>query len=168
MSKENKQKIIAIDFDGTLCENKWPDIGEPNMKLIWHLTEQREKYGAKLILWTCRNGMKLKAAVEWCAERGLIFDAVNENLPEVVEWMGGDTRKIFADEYIDDRAVFSKYGMTNGDLVRMLDNKQLAEYMCENDDHCDNSTVVPKGIECSTTPCKLCMEAWLDKEVEKC
>ena len=23
------QKAIAIDFDGCLCENKYPDIGEP-------------------------------------------------------------------------------------------------------------------------------------------
>lgn len=23
-------KIIAVDFDGTLCENKWPEIGEAN------------------------------------------------------------------------------------------------------------------------------------------
>ena len=22
-------KIIAVDFDGTLCENNWPEIGEP-------------------------------------------------------------------------------------------------------------------------------------------
>jgi hydroxymethylpyrimidine pyrophosphatase-like HAD family hydrolase len=101
---ENKPKIIAVDFDGTLCENKWPEIGVPNMKLIWNLTELQQKYGAKLILWTCRSGEKLEEAIQFCEERGLMFDAVNENLPEVIEWMGGDTRKIYADEYIDDRA----------------------------------------------------------------
>ena len=46
----------------------------------------------------------LTESIEWCKERTLIFDAVNENLPEIIEMMGGDTRKIFANEYIDDRA----------------------------------------------------------------
>ena len=94
--------IIAVDFDGALCENKWPEIGEPNKELIAYLKKHQEA-GDKLILWTCRVGEILKNAIDWSAEQGLIFDAVNENLPEVLEWMGGDTRKIFANEYIDDR-----------------------------------------------------------------
>lgn len=102
MSGEKRAKIIAVDFDGTLCENKWPEIGEPNEKLIWYLREQQAA-GAKIILWTCRVGDRLEEAVRFCYEQGLIFDAVNENLLEVLEWMGGDTRKIFADEYINDR-----------------------------------------------------------------
>ena len=61
--------------------------------------------GAKLILWTNRRGEKLEEAVRWCAARGLAFDAVNENLPEVIERFGGDTRKVFADEYLEDKAV---------------------------------------------------------------
>ena len=113
---KTKQKIIAVDFDGTLCENKWPEIGEPNMQLIWHLIEQREKYQNKLILWTCRAGEKLEEAIEWCNSRGLIFDAVNENLPDIIEMMGSDTRKIYADEYIDDRARYSWYLPTEEDL----------------------------------------------------
>ena len=40
-----------------------------------------------------------------CAEQGLIFDAVNENLPDMIEKFGGDSRKIFADVYIDDKAL---------------------------------------------------------------
>lgn len=95
-------KIIAVDFDGTLCENKWPEIGEPNKELIAYLKERRAA-GDKLILWTCRVGEVLKNAVEWSAEQGLIFDTVNENLPETLNWMGGDSRKIFANEYMDDR-----------------------------------------------------------------
>lgn len=95
-------KIIAVDFDGTLCENKWPETGEPNWGLIAYL-KGRQAAGDKLVLWTCRVGGILKDAINWFAERGLIFDAVNENLPEVLEWMGGDSRKIYAHEYIDDR-----------------------------------------------------------------
>lgn len=95
-------KIIAVDFDGTLCENKWPEIGEPNRELIAYLKE-RQAAGDKLILWTCRVDEILKNAINWSAEHGIIFDAVNENLPEIVSSFGTDTRKIFANEYIDDR-----------------------------------------------------------------
>lgn len=97
-------KIIAVDFDGTLCENNWPEIGKPNEKLIEYLRNvSANGAGAKLILWTCRTGELLQNAIDWCSERLLYFDAVNENLPETIEWMGGDSRKIYADEYIDDR-----------------------------------------------------------------
>lgn len=97
-------KIIAVDFDGTLCENNWPGIGAPNEELIEYL-RNRKKDGDKLILWTCRVEDMLQKAVEWCKERNLVFDAVNENLPEIIENFGSDTRKIFANEYIDDRCL---------------------------------------------------------------
>lgn len=97
-------KIIAIDFDGTLCENEWPEIGDPNIELITYLKEE-QKVGSKLILWTCRVGEMLKNAVEWCSKQGLIFDAINENLPEIVKSFGTDTRKIFANLYIDDHNI---------------------------------------------------------------
>ena len=91
--------IIAVDFDGTLCENKYPEIGEPNMELIDFLMNCQLN-GDKVVLWTCRNEEQTKAAVDWCSEKGLVFDAVNENLPEIITEFGGDTRKIFANVYI--------------------------------------------------------------------
>lgn len=101
-------KIIAVDFDGTLCTNKFPEIGDSNESLIEYCkTVQRG--GNKLILWTCRNGRPLVEAVEWCAAHDLIFDGINENLREIVDMMGGDTRKVFADIYIDDKAIDSNY-----------------------------------------------------------
>ena len=99
-----KHTIYAVDFDGTLCESIFPGIGEPNIALITHLIK-RKKQGNKLILWTCRVGERLQEAVEWCRDYGLEFDAANENLPEMIEKFGEDTRKIFADVYIDDKAV---------------------------------------------------------------
>ena len=99
-----KNKIIAVDFDGTLCENKYPEIGEARFDVIGKLKEEI-KQGARVILWTCRRGEDLMRAVYWCAHFGLYFDAVNENLKSTVEHFGGDTRKICADEYWDDRAV---------------------------------------------------------------
>ncbi|MDO4187423.1 MAG: hypothetical protein Q4D29_00400 [Lachnospiraceae bacterium] len=95
--------IIAVDFDGTLCEECWPEIGNPNLKLIGELIYRRS-LGDKLILWTCRVGLPLVQAVKWCKSYGLEFDAVNENVPEVIEKYGSESRKISADIYIDDRA----------------------------------------------------------------
>lgn len=100
----NKNQVIAVDFDDTLCAGKWPDIGEPNYKLIEYLKDQQAA-GVRLILWTCRCGTMLSNAVEWCREYGLEFDTVNENLPELIESYGSDSRKINADIYIDDKAV---------------------------------------------------------------
>ena len=94
--------IIAVDFDGTLCEDKYPFIGRPNTDLI-RLLRNAHRFGDKVILWTCRSGRHLSKAVSWCGSYGLVFDAVNENLPEIIERYGGDSRKIFADVYIDDR-----------------------------------------------------------------
>ena len=98
-----RRPIYAVDFDGTLCEYKWPDIGEPNAEMIDYLKCQ-QRFGVKLILWTCREGERLQEAIDWCKEQGLEFDAVNENLPEIIEEFGKDNRKIFANIYIDDRA----------------------------------------------------------------
>lgn len=99
-----KGRIIAVDFDGTLCRDCYPKIGEANEGLIRRLKELRMQ-GARLILWTCRCGEQLEEAIFFCMARGLIFDAVNENLPETVETFGGDSRKVFADLYIDDRCM---------------------------------------------------------------
>lgn len=95
---------IAVDFDGCLCQDRWPDIGEPNWPAIAALLEL-QKRGVALILNTCREGELLEKAVLWCEYRGLSFDSVNENLPERIEAYGGDCRKISANEYWDDRAV---------------------------------------------------------------
>ena len=53
---------IAIDFDGILCQNAYPDIGDPNWDTI-HQALKEQSNGAKLILWTCRGGRSLERAV---------------------------------------------------------------------------------------------------------
>ena len=97
-------KIIAVDFDGTLCYSNWPALGEPNRSLIDYLIKEQAA-GNKLILWTCRAGQALNDALQWCNEQGLTFDAINDNLPEIVELYGNNSRKITCDIYIDDRNV---------------------------------------------------------------
>lgn len=97
--------IIAVDFDGTLSLGEWPGVGPANMELFSFLKNLKEA-GARLILWTCREGEALRAAVDFCLDQGLLFDAVNDNLPEIVNKYGTNSRKISCDCYIDDRAVF--------------------------------------------------------------
>lgn len=100
---ESRYGIIAVDFDGTLCEDCYPEIGKENRPLIAFLKEQ-QRGGAKLILWTCRCGEALREAVFWCMKHGIFFDAINANVPENILQYGSDSRKIYADIYIDDRA----------------------------------------------------------------
>lgn len=94
--------IIAVDFDGVIVTENFPQIGRPHMGVINGLIERRKK-GDKIILWTCRCGQQLTDAVSFCRNMGLEFDAVNENLPMMVEKYGSDSRKVYADCYIDDR-----------------------------------------------------------------
>lgn len=96
--------IIAVDFDGTLVEDKFPEIGKPIQK-TWDMVHEAQLHGVKVILWTSRDNERLKAAVEFCTERGLHFDAINNNLDECKVLFGNDTRKVYANEYWDDKAI---------------------------------------------------------------
>jgi trehalose-6-phosphatase len=93
--------VIASDFDGTLCEHKYPEIGKPNVVLINKLISL-QKEGHQLILWTCREGSDLRKAIVWSASQGLLFDAINENILEY-KYKDFAIRKIYADVYLDDR-----------------------------------------------------------------
>ena len=93
--------IFAIDFDGTIVENKWPDIGEPKQKVVDYI-RQLQNIGHKWILWTCRSEEELPAVLKWCEEHGLYPDYVNDNAAESVERWKTNPRKVSADVYIDD------------------------------------------------------------------
>lgn len=106
-------KILVVDFDGTLhLGRNFPNIGNPNVRLIRALKAAKAT-GCKLILDTCRSGANLTEALAWCEKQGLMFDKVNENLDELIERYGGDTRKICGDYYIDNDSFnavdFEKY-----------------------------------------------------------
>lgn len=99
---KDRAKIIAVDFDGVLHLEGFPYIKTPNTPLIDWIKYHRSEY--TFILNTCRHGRQLQMAVDWLLQQGIIFDYVNENCPWAIKAFGGDTRKIFADYYIDDRA----------------------------------------------------------------
>ncbi|MDD6209155.1 MAG: hypothetical protein PUB21_00950 [Bacteroidales bacterium] len=92
--------LIAVDFDGTIVEHRYPKIGNPIPFAIETLIQlQKEQH--RLILWTVREGRLLDEAVAYCEERGLTFYAVNKSYPE--EDPAKAPRKPLADLFIDDR-----------------------------------------------------------------
>jgi len=92
---------IAVDFDGTIVEHRYPAIGEPKL-FAFETLKEFQKRGFVIILWTFRVGKELDEAVEYCRKNGIEFYAVNKSYPEEV--MDGTTsRKIDANIFIDDR-----------------------------------------------------------------
>lgn len=112
MSDRREYKVIAIDFDGTMFETEYPKILRPILPVI-HMARERKAAGDKLILWTCREGPELDAAIEMCRNYGIEFDAVNDNLPEAKEQWGNNPRKVAADEYWDDKNRCFDYSRVN-------------------------------------------------------
>ena len=108
--------IIAVDFDGTIVEHRYPDIGREKpfaIETLKKLTEEQHR----LILWTVRKGKLLQEAVDFCRTRGLDFYAVNRNFPEENE---PEERKLKADLWIDDRNLG---GLPDwGTIYRMIRN----------------------------------------------
>ena len=97
--------VIAIDFDGTIVEHRYPEIGEEKPFAIETL-KMLIKDRHQLILWTVREGKLLEEAVNWCRERGVEFYAVNNDFPEEnVKTNQNYSRKLKVDVFIDDRNV---------------------------------------------------------------
>ena len=96
--------IIAVDFDGTIVEHKYPEIGKPIL-FAFEALKELQKRGHRLILWTYRSGKALDEAVEFCKQNGVVFYAVNKSFPEEVFAEKKSSRKIHADLFIDDRNV---------------------------------------------------------------
>lgn len=123
---------IAVDFDGTIVEHKYPEIGDEMMFAFQTLKLLQQK-GHKLVLWTYREGEMLQEAVDYCKENGLEFYAVNRSYPEEEFNPETSSRKIDADIFIDDRNVGGFLGWTEiwlslhpegGDFSHQLKNTE--------------------------------------------
>lgn len=98
--------VIAVDFDGTIVEDKYPLIGRERpfaTEILRKFMEQRHH----LVLWTMRNGEELEEALDWCRRRGVEFYAVNSTASEMVgeEMNPHLSKKLHADVFIDDRNI---------------------------------------------------------------
>lgn len=114
---------IAVDFDGTIVEHKYPEIGD---EIIFATDTLRQliKDGHRLILWSVREGQLLQDAIDWCHERGVDFYAVNKDYPEEngKESNASFSRKIKADIFIDDRNLG---GLPDwGQIYQMISNHE--------------------------------------------
>jgi hypothetical protein len=125
--------IIAVDFDGTIVEHKYPEIGKEKpfaIDTLKHLVED----GHKLVLWSVRQGRLLDEAVNYCRERGVEFYAVNGDYPGEVPTDAGYTRKLKVDLFIDDRCLG---GLPDwGTIYRMVrDHLSYEDLLNEDDDY---------------------------------
>lgn len=96
--------ILAIDFDGTICIDKYPAIGAPVPYAI-DTIQTLHQQGHYIIINTSRDGIRLLEAINWLLAHEIPFDRVNDNHPEVTAKYGSNARKIFADIYIEDRII---------------------------------------------------------------
>ncbi|RPK20012.1 hypothetical protein [Paenibacillus xylanexedens] len=102
-----KYQTIAIDFDGTIAYEDYPEIGgfKPHAERV---LKKIIDHGGKIIIWTCRTGDQAEKVKAMLVSAGIKFEAFNDNLSDGREMFPDNSRKVFADVYIDDRANFIK------------------------------------------------------------
>lgn len=117
--------IIAVDFDGTIVEHKYPAIGR-EIPFATETLKMLMKQNHKLIMWSVREGKLLDDAVKWCKDRGVEFYAVNKDYPEeTLDNNNHFSRKLKADLFIDDRNLG---GLPDwGQIYRMIQKRQTWE-----------------------------------------
>jgi len=116
MMKLYNRLTIAIDFDGTIVEDDYPNIGKPKI-FAFETLQKLQEDGHRLILWTYRSGLRLEEAVAFCKKNTITFYAVNKSFPEE-QFDYTKSRKIHADLFIDDRNVGGVIGW--GEIYQML------------------------------------------------
>lgn len=112
---------IAIDFDGTIVEHRYPEIG-PEIPFAIDTLKMLINDRHRLILWSVREGVLLEEAVEYCRKRGVEFYAVNKDYPEEKTTDRNFSRKLKVDLFIDDRNLG---GIPDwGTIYRMINEKK--------------------------------------------
>jgi hypothetical protein len=99
-----KSLVLAVDFDGTVVEDRYPEIGKP-LPFAIDTLKRLHADGHRIVLWTFRHGRPLRNAVEFLESQGVQLYAVNQSFPEESEQLDGYSRKIHADWFIDDRNI---------------------------------------------------------------
>ena len=97
-----KKYIIAVDFDGTIVEDRYPKIGKP-FPFAFETLRLLQRDGHRVILWTYRSGEKLQEAIDFLHKSGITPYSVNSSYPEERFDESQASRKINADIFIDDR-----------------------------------------------------------------
>lgn len=123
--------LIAVDFDGTIVEHRYPKIGR-EIPFAFDTLKMLQREGHRLILWSVREGKLLEEAVAFCREHGVEFYAVNSNYTEERDEHQHFSRKLKADVFIDDRNVG---GLPDWGLIyRMIHERiKVTDLIGEND-----------------------------------
>ncbi len=129
---------IGLDFDGTVVDHRYPDIGEPAPRAIKWLKRWQQS-GAKIILFSMRSnnsetGNLLNEAVQYLEKNGIRLYGVNRN-PDQAEWT--TSPKVYANVYIDDSAFGCPLIQPKGFARPCVDWKIVGpevEHMCLNSD----------------------------------
>jgi len=95
---------LSIDFDGTICEHSFPEVGALRKDADVYIRKLYEE-GHKIIISTCRSGKYEGMAQDFLDDNDIPYHYINSNLPELIEHYGQDCRKISADVYIDDKCL---------------------------------------------------------------
>ena len=116
---------IAVDFDGTIVEHRYPEIG-PEKPFAIETLKMLIRDRHQLILWSVREGRLLDEAIAWCRDRGVEFWAVNRDFPEEdITRNENFSRKLRVDLFIDDRNLG---GLPDwGTIYRMISEKKTWE-----------------------------------------
>ncbi len=125
--------VIAVDFDGTIVEHRYPEIGEERPFATDTLKMLINDHH-RLILWSVREGKLLDDAVEWCRQRGVEFWAVNRDYPEETTSNNQHfSRKLKADMFIDDRNIG---GLPDwGTIYRMISERRTWDHLLDEAEH---------------------------------
>lgn len=102
-----KYKHIAIDWDGTIVnDGAYPEAGKFKNNAV-DTIRRIIKHGGEVVIWTCRNGYEQEEKIKKKLSTAGIYDfKINQPFDHFTNIYGGDnSRKIFADVYIDDRAI---------------------------------------------------------------
>lgn len=138
--------IVAVDFDGTIVEHNYPDIG-PECPGAVETLKWLHECGAKIILWTMRSRVELVNAVAWCVGHGITLGGVNKN-PDQDSWT--TSPKAYAHIYIDDAALGCPLQMDSEGVrvcVDWMGVRELLETRFEIIKTEEELTNLPAGVE---------------------
>ena len=147
------QKIIAIDFDGTIAADAYPGIGDmlPRASEVINSLYDNDFI---IVIWTCRQGALQHDAEKWLFDHGIKYHYFNANIPGQTTKYGYDSRKIGADVFIDDRNLG---GFPGWEAVAdaLLPADPVFYYYCPRCNILQN-----KGAVCSLCGAKQTPEKW--------
>ena len=113
-------KIIAVDFDGTIVEDRYPEIGKAKL-FAFETLKKLQSDGHRLTLWTYRSGKALQDAVDFCEKNGIEFYGINNSFIGEEFDESKASRKINADIFIDDRNLGGFPGW--GEVYQVITNR---------------------------------------------